>query len=319
MYVGVDHSTTGVKVGLLDEDGGREAFTLDRAALGAGEVTLLDALAERVRLSDIEQAAINYNWGNAISAIRPTAEAPNRGVKDQIGSGYETGGGTLAYDQLADSAVPAVVVPGVHRDLPPLHPYFSHYSALAGGDKVAAIRHASESVEAETFLWACVSSSCMAGLVVEGELVGFFHWIGLVHGWADPEAIRGMNDERAREVFTQCGWLGRSDRSVASVETTPDRELLERCYWSTIHNLYSLVPFAHELGDGPEAVALTGRLTRLQEPFDLAARVAEAVESVAPVHGCEAYSSAHGTATIARDVATGADDVLGIPVGGEAA
>lgn len=319
MFVGVDHSTTGVKVGILDGDEKRTAFTLDRAALGEGEADLLGAIADHVPPEEIQQAAINYSWGNAISAVTPIESVDNRGIKDQVGAGYELGGGTVAFDALADSSVPAVVVPGVHWELPPLHPYFTHYSALAGGDKVAAIKYAADQVDADTFLWACASSSCMAGLVVDGTLRGFFHWMGLMHGWPDPVAVRAMDDERAQDVFMQCGILSRSGRSFDAVRDTPDRDLLEQCYWASLHNLSSLVPFARELGGEIETIALTGRLTRIEEPFDLAGRLADALAHVAPVEPVGEYSSAYGTAHIARDVARGAPDVLGIPVGGASA
>src|SRR6056297_4364651 len=103
VYVGVDHSTTGVKVGLVEGGDHREAFTLDRAELGDGSVSLLDELSARVGLDEIELATVTYSWGNAISAITPIEDTPNRGTKDAIGATYELGGGTVAYDELADS------------------------------------------------------------------------------------------------------------------------------------------------------------------------------------------------------------------------
>ncbi|PSP80496.1 hypothetical protein BRC81_02060 [Halobacteriales archaeon QS_1_68_20] len=318
VYVGVDHSTTGVKVGILDGDEEQTAFTLDRARLGDGSVTLLDALSERVTTDAIDRAAITYSWGNGIASIQDIERTDNRGIKDHIGAGYELGGGTAAYDELEASSVPAVVIPGVHRELPPLHPYFSHYSALAGGDKVAAIRYAqhrlADETDGEEFIWACASSSCMAGLVSDGALRGFFHWMGLMHGWPDPEALREMDEDRVEDVLMRCGVLHRSGLEFDEIRETPDEQAMEMCYWATVHNIYSLVPFAHETGGGPpEAIALTGRLTRVDEP-DLSGRVAETCSDVAPTYRCGEYSSAYGAAHVARDVDRGEPDVLGIPV-----
>lgn len=320
-YVGVDHSTTGVKVGIVAGGDPREAFTLDRAELGDGSVSLLDELSSRVALDDVDLAAVTYSWGDAVSAVTPVEDAPNRGVEDHIGAGYELGGGTVAYDELADSDVPAVVIPGVHRDLPNLHPYFSHYSALAGGDKVADVRYAQEVMarggDPDEFIWACASSSCMAGLVTDGQLRGFFHWMGMMHGWPDPEALReaAAGVESVDDLLMRCGVLHRSGAEFDDIRETPDRDLLEMAYWATVHNVYSLVPFARELGGGdPDGVVLAGRLMHVEEPFDVRSGVEDHCESIAPTYLAPEYSAAYGAAHVARDAATGADDVLGIPV-----
>ncbi|MDG5778394.1 hypothetical protein QA599_18240 [Haloarculaceae archaeon H-GB1-1] len=318
MYVGIDHSTTGIKVTCLGDDHPEHAFRIDRREVDDGSV--LAALAEHVDPDDVTLATMTYSWANGISEIVDIERPSNRGVKDYTGLGYETGAGARTYDQLRSSSIPTVVLPGVHDGLDTLHPYFKHYSTLAGADKVADMRYALERARKAgadgNVIWACASSSCMAGLISEGELRGFFHWMGPVHGWPDPQAIREGEDDGFEDVFMQCGIVPRSGQEVADVHDITDPEIFEKVYWATMQNVYSLYPFADMLGPRSlDAIVLTGRLMRREQPMSLGRRVYEQCLDLAPTFTAEPYSAAHGAALVARDVARGADEVLGIPVG----
>ncbi|WP_123537294.1 hypothetical protein [Halosimplex salinum] len=321
MYVGIDHSTTGIKVAGVGDDGElTTAFRIDRRNVDTAE-SVLEKLDERIGLSEVSLATITYAFGDAIATVEGIEQVPNRGVTDLVGLDYGTGAGATVFDRLRDSDVPAVVLPGVHRGLDTLHEFFRHYSTLAGADKVASIRYALERFASEfghsgTFIWVCASSSCMAGLVCDGRLKGFFHWVGPVHGWPDPEAIRRGVESDFENVFMQCGLVPRRGDDLTEVHDISDPDLLESVYWSAIQNVYALYPFARELGaDGLDAVVLSGRLMRREQPFPLGRRVYESCLDLAPVRFAEPYTSAQGAALVAKDVATGADHVLGIPVG----
>jgi hypothetical protein len=320
MYVGIDHSTTGIKVACTGEDGElRTAFLIDRRDLETVEETLA-ILDDRVGLSRITLATITYAFGNAIDEIEAIERVPNRGVTDLVGLDYGTGAGAAVFDRLREADVPAVVLPGVHRGLDTLHDYFRHYSVLAGADKVASMRYALERVRADfgpmgTFIWACASSSCMAGLVCNGRLAGFFHWVGPVHGWPDPQAVRRAAESGFDDVFMQCGLVARREDDLTEVHDITDPELLELVSLAAIQNVYALYPFALTLDEGLDAVALSGRLMRREQPFPVGRRVYERCVDLAPVRFVEPYASAHGAALVAKDVADGADHVLGIPVG----
>ncbi|WP_415382916.1 hypothetical protein [Halosimplex sp. TS25] len=321
MYVGIDHSTTGIKIAAVD-DGGEltTAFRIDRRNVESAEAVLHE-LNDRVGLTRISLATVTYAFGDAIDEIEGIDHVPNRGVTDLVGLDYGTGAGATVFDRVRDSDVPTVVLPGVHRDLDTLHGFFKHYSALAGPDKVASMRCALERFRAEfdaadTFVWACASSSCMAGLVCDGRLRGFFHWVGPVHGWPDPEAVRRGVETDFDDVFMQCGLLPRCGADLTEVHDLSDPELFESVYWSTMLNVYALYPFARELGsDGLDAIVLSGRLMRRERPVPLGRRVYESCVDIAPVRFAEPYTSAQGAALVARDVAEGAEHVLGIPVG----
>ncbi|MFC7142173.1 hypothetical protein ACFQMA_20340 [Halosimplex aquaticum] len=320
MYVGIDHSTTGIKIAGVGDDGElTTAFRIDRRNVETAEA-VLEVLDERVDLSRVSLAAITYAFGDAIDEIQGIERVSNRGVTDLVGLDYGTGAGAAVFDRLREAAVPTVVVPGVHRGLDTLHEFFRHYSALAGADKVGSVRYALERFRGEfdptgTFIWACASSSCMAGLVVDGRLTGFFHWVGPVHGWPDPEAIRRGVEADFDDVFMQCGLLPRRGADLTEVHDLSDPELFESVYWSSVLNVYALYPFARELGGGLDAVVLSGRLMRREQPFALGRRVYERCVDIAPVRFAEPYTSAQGAALVARDVAEGAERVLGIPVG----
>lgn len=320
MYVGVDHSTTGIKISSINGERPETTFRIDRRDLDQANA-VLQTLDERVGLSEITLATVTYSFGNGISEIQGIENVSNKGIKDLVGLSYGTGAGELVFDQLRDSAIPTVVLPGVHRGLETLHSYFRHYSTLGGADKVASLRYALKRVRSEfaspgTFIWACASSSCMAGLVCKGRLKGFFHWVGPVHGWPDPEAIRRGVDSDFNEVFMECGLVPRHGGELTDVHDISDTELLEAVYLSTIQNIYSLYPFACEFGSGSlDAIVLSGRLVRREQPVAVGRKVYERCLDIAPVLFTEPYTSAHGAALVAKDVAEGSNEVLGIPVG----
>lgn len=113
----------------------------------------------------------------------------------------------------------------------------------------------------------------------------------------------------------QCGMLPRSGEDLTAVHDLDDPDLLEQVSLVTLGHIYSLIPVARSLGTPPEAIVLSGRLVRRERPVDVGQHISEQCADVAPVLFSEPYASARGAALIARDVAAGADQVLGIPVG----
>jgi len=324
VFVGIDHSTTGVKTAITTDDGGYETFTIERSPDEDGDWSFIERLANNVALEEIDLVANSYSYGDGFSEITDIDEVEGRGVVDHMGAGHGFGTGTQVFDALAESDLPCVLYPGVHDGLDCLHPYFRHYSVYCGADMVAMTRLAKEAVaeregvDSPSFVASCVSSSSMATVVVEGTLKGAFHWIGLIHGHVDVELLREIQagEECPEDAFMKSGLLYRSDKSFEQIKGVPDEELLETLYWSTLHNIYSLAPFPrYTARDGLDAIVLSGRLASVREPFDLQQRLTSAAEDLAPTHHCSAYATARGAAMIARDVYEGAEDVLGIPVG----
>lgn len=325
MFVGIDHSTTGVKTCLLSEDESSEVFTVERSPDEDCDWSYLERLREHVELDDIEMVSYGYSYGDNIDSIVDISRTNNRGIVDTLGLGHEFGTGTLVYDQLEQSDIPTTVFPGIHDGLETMHPYFCHYSPLTGADKFATARYAQQVVDddgigphvpGETFIAANVSSSAMSSYVDRGALRGAFHWIGLIHGWGDVECLRQIrNDEQElHDAFMKSGLLYRSDYEFEDTKGVPPEDLLEMVYCATLHNVYSLVPFSEHQGSGLDAIVLSGRLSRLEEPFDVRGRLRDELSDVAPVHFCREKSTALGAALVARDVANGESEVLGVPV-----
>ena len=73
--------------------------------------------------------------GDAITAVTDIRKVKNRGVITQKGAGKHTGGGTRVYDEVAASGIPAVVMPGIHRDSP-TDPRFKAYSHQTSPEKL---------------------------------------------------------------------------------------------------------------------------------------------------------------------------------------
>ncbi len=319
MYVGIDHSTTGVKTSILSDDGSRETFVIERSPENENEWRYTDLLAEYVDLDAIRMAAIGYSYGDNFGDIRLIDAVENRGVVDNLGAGHPSGTGSKVFDDLKTSAVPCVSFPGVNHNIECLHPYFRHYETITGADKIAMTRYAQEqfSGDANHFIAVNASSSAMATLVHQGTLVGAFHWIGLVHGWAGLGSIRRvLRDEcNLSDIFMDAGLLRRSGYTFEDVKGTPDPELLEMVYLATLHNVYSLRAFVEHIHDDPlDGIVLSGRLSRLESPIDMREKLQTSLGELAPVTHCQKYGTATGAALIAKDVYEGEQDVLGLPV-----
>ncbi|MGQ3722927.1 hypothetical protein [Natrialba aegyptia] len=320
MYVGIDHSTTGVKTVALHDDGSYESFLIERHQRES-KWSFLDELSNYVDFDNIDMVANGFSMGNNFNTITDISSLDNRGVIDYIGLGHGFGTGTQVFDELVNTDLPCIAYPGIHQDLDCLDPYFKHYSSLTGADKVAMTRYAQEIVSAQegvgnTFISACVSSSAMATIVRNGTLRGAFHWLGLIHGHVDTEMLRELRDSNSgyRDVFMRSGLLFRSGEPFEKIRGVPDEDLLKSIRLATLQHVYSLVPFTFSFGCSLDKIVLSGRLSRVTSPINMQSSLEESLSRLAPVHICSKYSTALGAAYIARDAAQGANDVLGIPV-----
>lgn len=322
-YIGIDHSTTGVKTTALYPDGSKNQFTVERTPDESGDWSFVDRLGEYVDLDDIDLVANGYSYGDNFSSIRDISSVENRGVVDHMGAGHGFGTGTQVFDELEESSLPCVLMPGVHNGLDCLHPYFDHYSVYSGADTVAMSRYAKEVADEKagkdsTFIAACTSSSAMATLVHEGTIKGGFHWLGLIHGHVDIQLLREIEsgEQRPDDAFMKSGLLYRSGKSFGQIKGVPDAELLETLSWATRQHVNALVPFANQISEAGslDQIVLSGRLSDVREPFDMKATLDESLQHLAPVHFTQDFSTSLGAAYIARDVCNGADEILGIPV-----
>jgi hypothetical protein len=354
MFVGYENSSTSLNMVVMTESG-EKVTEIGIGREHDGEPpSVVDTLAEHVDLDEVKQIAVaGYYWADNFSEIQPIEKVERDVSIDTIGLG-PVPLNTQFYDEFTEAGLPAVVYPGINNDLLSLHPYFGHYPVLAGADRVADIRYAKAFLEqqgaaGENFIVTNASSSNVASLVIDGAVRGTFHWIGLNHGWIGTDMLRRLDsgDMSAETALLRSGHLYRpdtkygahpvsqdreekrikdisddtpnlSDREKHTSDDEPnlsDREKLERVYWSTLHNVYSLQPFVTHVYDTQlEGIVLMGRLSRHTEPFDLQGQLTEALSDIAPTYTTEPFSCAMGAAHFAKDVYEGASDVLGIPV-----
>ncbi len=114
MFIGIDHGTTGIR--FADTEGRWLEITRQQARDMTKEQILKSMLsAFNVKASDVELIAVTYSMGDGISKITPIEKVKNRGIISREGAGVHIGGGTNVYDAIASSGIPAVVIPGIHR------------------------------------------------------------------------------------------------------------------------------------------------------------------------------------------------------------
>ncbi len=91
-------------------------FKIGREELSNGDVSAIEMLSKRVNLKSIDLMAITYAMGDGINAITPMKMVKDRGILSMEGAGKVTGGGTAVYDEIENSEIPTVIIPGIHKN-----------------------------------------------------------------------------------------------------------------------------------------------------------------------------------------------------------
>lgn len=122
VFVGMDHGTTGVSFTILEDN--ITHFKIGRDELSSGEVSALAELSQRIETEKIKLMAITYAMGDGITKITPLNKVKDRGILSIEGAGKVTGGGTTVYDEIENSSIPTVLIPGLHQGTPSMDPLF---------------------------------------------------------------------------------------------------------------------------------------------------------------------------------------------------
>jgi putative methanogenesis marker protein 12 len=288
MYIGIDHGTTSIRF-----SNGCEEFKIARTEAREFRWQDLERLGP---VRDIEGIALTYSMGDAINRITALKKVIGRGVLSQEGAGKKIGGGTRVFDQIRESALPVVLVPGLHRRSP-TDPRFHAYSHQASPEKIGIAWQVSRDLGCD-FVVSDVSSNTVSLLVTGGAITGALDACifapGLEHGALDVQAIRDIDSGllSANEAFLRAGVR----------HTLPEEERLR-----TIA-LFSAMECASLLLLCPSAeVALAGSLGPL---------IADEVGSLLcrKIQVYDEWSASRGLAGIAGAVFTGRSDILGIGV-----
>jgi len=288
MFIGIDHGTTSLRFSTGDT-----WFKISREE--AREFRWQD-LGRLCPLNEIEGIALTYSMGDRITMITPIQDVENRGVVSREGAGKHVGGGTRVFDQVRQSGLPALVIPGLHRGSP-TDGRFKVYSHQASPEKIGIAYRVARDL-GSGFVVSDVSSNTVTLLVTGGRITGAFDACifapGLEHGALDVAAIRKIDagEITANEAF----------RTAGVNHTLPEGERLPAVA------MFAAMECAAMLLLSPLAgVALAGTLAPL---------VADGVSVLLerPVKVYDEWSASQGLAWIARDVFSGRKEILGIGV-----
>ena len=288
MFIGIDHGTTAMRFST-----GNEEFKISREEarqFSAGDLGRLSPLDE------IEGIAVCYSMGDGISAITDIRKVQNRGVVSREGAGKHIGGGTRVYDEIRASGLPAVVIPGLHRGSP-TDSRFKAYSHQASPEKIGILYEVSRDLGDDVVV--CdASSNTVTLLLTAGRIAGAFDACvfapGTRHGALDVDAIRRIDrgESTANDAFLHAG----VDHTMP-----PDLRVETMAMFAAMECASMLL-----LNPGAN-VALAGSMAPA-----IALRVEELLSRDITVY--DEWCAARGLARIARDVFTGATDILGLAV-----
>lgn len=290
MFIGIDHGTSAMRF----SGGPGHRFKMRREDAVSFE---MEDLEEICPLDEIEGIALSYSMGDNFSAITPVRKLSNRGLVSREGAGKHIGGGTRVFDRVAESSIPAVAVPGLHRGSS-TDPRFRVYSHQASPEKVGIALRVAQDLGRDIVI-SDISSNTVTLLVKEGKLAGALDACifapGTEHGALDVDAIRKIDrgEISANQAFMSAGVN----------HTLPPEERLPAL------GLFAAMECAALLVLAPHArVALSG---------SMAAAVAETVQSLLgrEITLYDEWCAADGLSLIAREVfSRGAGTILGLSV-----
>lgn len=329
VFVGMDHGTSGISFTILNDDDEASTFKISREDSKTGRVSAIEELAKRVSLDDIDLMAINYAMGDGICEITPIEDVVDRGILSINGAGKVTGGGTRVYDEIEASHIPAVLIPGLHKDVPSLDSRFrAAYSHMASAEKVAIAYNAYLEYGYDNMIIGDISSNSVSILLENKKITGAIDAcigaMGMVHGPLDLEMLRDIDEGRktANECFSHAGAvkIAQVDDKVAYMK---DRVIenylngdekakiaLESVAMTIAMEIYGL----EKISGKTEAIILTGSLGSMTKPINFYQKLVDYLDENIPIHRLTPESGAIGSAQIARDIHHGAGEILGIKV-----
>ncbi|TGC10529.1 methanogenesis marker 12 protein [Methanolobus halotolerans] len=323
MFIGIDHGTTAMRFASVDkEDSIVSKLEIPRQDIAAMSETQVISLIEDkldVARNDIRMIAVTYSMGDSITSIESINSVENRGVRSIEGAGKKTGGGSRVFDAIRNSGIPAVVIPGIH-DSSQTDPRMNVFSHSTSPEKIGIAYHAF-CMGFKDFVLSDISSNTVTLGVANGKVIGAIDACifapGLNHGPLDVQALRDVDAGKlsANQAFTNAGVLKHtsfSDRhELLRAAKNDDQNALLALDTIALFAAMEISCMQILLKDyGCEGeVILEGSIVEM--PF-----VAEKIDWHLGLscHVLDRWSAAVGCAEIARDIATGSREILGIPV-----
>ncbi|MBW6470550.1 MAG: methanogenesis marker 12 protein [Methanosarcinaceae archaeon] len=321
MFVGIDHGTTAMRfVGIADNEIKKfELLRSDAAAMSEPEI--IDSILQHfdVDESEIELIAVTYSMGDDITTIEDINSVDARGVRSIEGVGEKTGGGARVFDAIKNSGIPAVLIPGIHAgsNTDPRMNVFSHSTSP---EKIGIAYHAlchgyNDLVVSD------ISSNTVTLGVANGKLIGAIDACifapGVHHGPLDLQAIRDVDagSSTANEAFMHAGVLkntpytGREGLLKGAAKGEESALLaLDTIALFAAMEIAGIRILLKDYGCGGE-IFLAGSVGEVDYVVN---KINDHLDANCHVLG--KWSAAIGCAEIARDIAGGAKDILGIDV-----
>jgi putative methanogenesis marker protein 12 len=315
LFIGIDHGTTGIR--FANTEG--KWFEISRKqARDMTKEQIIDSILNHFSISkkDIELIAVTYSMGDGISKIMPIEKVINRGVISREGAGVHIGGGTNVYDAIASSGIPAVVIPGIHRQNYG-HPCFKVYSHGASPEKLGIAYNAHLVSGDRSFIVADISSNTVTMGVEDEKLLGAIDACifapGVHHGPLDLQAIRDVDSGliSANDAFSTAGVTKtipykNLDEMLKALEAN-DQDAVWGFDTIAVFAAMEVASFLMLIPDA--AVFNAGSVGSMKMVTD---RMCGLLKKDIRVLG--KLSAAVGLAQIARDVHAGKKDILGIAV-----
>lgn len=205
MFIGIDHGTTAMR---FSSGQSRENSEFKISRQDARTFVIADL--ERIcPLDNIEGIAVCYSMGDNFSEITNIQNIKNRGLISREGAGEHIGGGTRVFDEVKESGIPAVVIPGLHRGSP-TDPRFKVYSHQASPEKIGILYEVCQDLGKDIIV-SDVSSNTVTLLVSGGVIIGALDACifapGTRHGALDVDAIRRIDwgECTANDAFQNAG------------------------------------------------------------------------------------------------------------------
>jgi len=327
VFVGMDHGTTGVSFSIIDNE--ITHFKISREDSSSGKVSAVEELSKRVDFDSIDLMAITYAMGDALTGITPIEKVKGRGILSMEGAGKVTGGGTAVYDEIENSDIPTVVIPGIHKTTPCLDEKFkAAYSHHASSEKVSICYNAFLETGFKNMIVSDISSNTVSILIedriIKGAIDACLGGMGIMHGPLDLEMLRDIDDgiRTANECFSRAGAvkIADIDEKVSKMKDKIIQNYLdgdekaklaiETMIMTIVMEIYGLAGIAKNV----DGIVLTGSTGSMEEPINVFGAIKKEIKDIAPVVKIGERSGSLGSAQIARAVFMGEKDILGIPV-----
>ncbi|MBP2029424.1 putative methanogenesis marker protein 12 [Methanohalophilus levihalophilus] len=322
MFLGIDHGTNAMRFAAIN--GVEEKhFEIPRTEISQmNENEILPLLLDKFDITEneIELIAVTYSMGDGITCIENVKNVKNRGVQNIEGVGKKTGAGTLVFDAVLHSDIPTVVIPGIHEksSTDPRMNVFSHSTS----PEKLGIAYNAFCTGVRDFIVSDMGSNTVTLGVVDGKVVGAIDACifapGTNHGPLDLQAIRDVDAGKctANEAFMNSGVLKQTPYSTSSELITAFTEGKKDAAFSmdclalfASMEISAMQVLLKDYDVKESALFLAGSIGEVGYVQEL---IAKYTGSKPQLLG--KWSAALGSAMIARDIASGKAEILGIPV-----